>query len=171
MWLFHRPSINFYPYLFVSLTGLTWAQSLSVETTDIWNADSEVTETKLTQPATHVLRGGKQPSPFLTLPCCLVLLRCFSVGVLRLHVNSSCTPAWWWWVARAGWDGLVHSQVTLELLFLEIKDHASQGVGPSIYVRGKMKSVCFAALQLREWDGSSPPTKKPSRAVAWCHTD
>lgn len=70
-----------------------------------------------------------------------------------------------------GWGGLVHSQVTLELLLLEIKDHASQGAGPSIYVRGKMKSVLFAALQLREWDVSSPPTKKPSCALAWCHID
>lgn len=49
-------------------------------------------------------------------------------------------------MAGAGWDGVIHSQITLELLFLEIKDRASQGAGPSIYVRGKMKSVCFAAL-------------------------
>lgn len=73
-------------------------------------------------------------------------------------------------MARAGWAGLIHLQVTLELL-LEIKDCASEGAGPSIYVRGKMKSVCFAALQLREWDGSSARTKKPSRAGAWCHID
>jgi len=61
--------------------------------------------------------------------------------------------------------------MTLELLFLEIKARASQGARPSVYVRGKMKSVCFAALLLLEWDSSSPPTKKPSCTVAWCHID
>lgn len=82
-----------------------WLGLSSVETTDIWNADSEVTETKLTQPGTHELCGGKQPSPLLTPHRCLVLLWCFSVGVSHLYVNGSCTPAWWWWVARdrLGW--------------------------------------------------------------------
>lgn len=56
-------------------------------------------------------------------------------------------------------------------IFLEIKDRASPGAGPSIYVRGKMQSDCFVALQLREWESSSPPTKKPSRAMAWGHID
>lgn len=150
MQLFHQLSINFYPYLFVSLTGLAWSQLLSVETTDIWNADSEVTETELTQPATHVLREGKQPSPLLTLPRCLVLLRCSSARVSHLCVSSSS----WWWVAGAVWDGLSHLGVT----------SWNQGScvtrsGTFHWRKGKMKSVWSAARQLREWDSLFPHQK------------
>lgn len=110
------------------------------------------------------------------LPFSLVLVAWCFCGASQsgFHTSAITAPVplpGWWWVAGAGWDGLIHLRVTLELLLLEIKDCASQGAGPSIYVRGKMKSVCFAALQLQEWDGFSPRTKKPSRAVAWCHID